>query len=107
MGAFSPRFSNADSKPSTQRAAMAQQIRLSAPRNISSLKLRSRCETPTDKKIAQSLSVSMKRKFNTERLLGMARSWVWSSGRIELFQLLRPISFGIALRKPKTPRRYK
>src|SRR6516164_5023420 len=41
VGAFGPRFSaNADSKPPTQRAAMAQQIRLSAPRNISSLKLR-------------------------------------------------------------------
>jgi hypothetical protein len=41
VGAFGPRFSaNTDSKPPTQRAAMAQQIRLSAPRNISSLKLR-------------------------------------------------------------------
>jgi len=41
VGAFGPRFSaKADSKPPTQRAAMAQQIRLSAPRNISSLKLR-------------------------------------------------------------------
>jgi hypothetical protein len=41
VGALGPRFSaNADSKPPTQRAAMAQQIRLSAPRNISSLKLR-------------------------------------------------------------------
>jgi len=34
---------NADSKPPTHSAAMAQQIRLSAPRNISSLKL---CQTP-------------------------------------------------------------
>src|SRR5258706_15163835 len=41
VGASGPRFSaNTDSKPPTQRAAMAQQIRLSAPRNISSLKLR-------------------------------------------------------------------
>ena len=34
---------NADSKPPTHSAAMAQQIRLSAPRNISSLKL---CQIP-------------------------------------------------------------
>ena len=40
-GCFGPKFSaNADNKPPTQSAATAQQMRLSAPRNISSLKLR-------------------------------------------------------------------
>ena len=40
-GCLGPKFSaNADSKPPTHSATMAQQMRLSAPRNISSLKLR-------------------------------------------------------------------
>jgi hypothetical protein len=40
-GGLGPKFSaNADSKPPTQSAAMAQQMRLSAPRNMRSLKLR-------------------------------------------------------------------
>ena len=58
VGAFGPRFSaNADSKPPTQRAAMAQQIRLSAPRNISSLKLR---DLPALNTLAPSSSLSPK-----------------------------------------------
>jgi hypothetical protein len=41
VGAFGRRFfANADSKPPTHSAAMAQQTRLTAPRNVSSLKLR-------------------------------------------------------------------
>jgi hypothetical protein len=41
VGAFGRRFSaNADSKPPTHSAAIAQQTRLTAPRNVSSLKLR-------------------------------------------------------------------
>ena len=40
-GGLGAKFSaNADSKPPTQSAAMAQQMRLSAPRNMRSLKLR-------------------------------------------------------------------
>jgi hypothetical protein len=40
-GGWGAKFSaNADSKPPTHSAAMAQQMRLSAPRNRSSLKLR-------------------------------------------------------------------
>ena len=40
-GGLGAKFSaNADSKPPTHSAAMAQQVRLSAPRNMSSLKLR-------------------------------------------------------------------
>jgi hypothetical protein len=58
VGAFGPRFSaNTDSKPPTQRAAMAQQIRLSAPRNISSLKLR---DLPALNIVAPSSSLSPK-----------------------------------------------
>jgi hypothetical protein len=58
VGAFGPRFSaNTDSKPPTQRAAVAQQIRLSAPRNISSLKLR---DLPALNIVAPSSSLSPK-----------------------------------------------
>ena len=40
-GGLCPKFSaNADNTPPTHSAAMAQQMRLSAPRNMSSLKLR-------------------------------------------------------------------